>query len=115
MGIEAFGVSMRFVQPGVYPRVRQLVSDLPEIRTDKEQTSSAYETITAEFHDGKHTIDLQISVEIPQDFCELAVRFSLCSYDTIDAVFIGLVRRILSLFESEVWLMNSALHLKDYY
>jgi hypothetical protein len=45
----------------------------------------------------------------------VAARFSLCSYDSVDALFVEIVKHILSDHDAEVWLMTSALRQKDHY
>ena len=45
----------------------------------------------------------------------LAARFSLCSYDSIDDIFVEIVNHILSDRDAEVWLMTSALKEKNHY
>jgi hypothetical protein len=115
MGVEAFGVSMRLVETGVSHRLKEVLTSHDHVRMYCGETVSGFETITGEYDDGTHFIDLQIRGVIASSECSLAIRFSLCSYDSIDAIFIALVRDILSSWEAEVWLMTSALRQKNVY
>jgi hypothetical protein len=67
------------------------------------------------FNDESHIIDLQLRRAIAEDKTTLSIRFSLCSYNTIDVIFIDIVRKVLSGFDAEVSLMNSALKQKTNY
>jgi hypothetical protein len=115
MGIEAFGVSMQFNAAGIHQQVKQFLEDYQGVRLFDVQTSSSEEIITGEYSDGSHFIDLQLSHDDAGKRCTLAARFSLCSYNGIDAVFIDLIAHILSFFDAEVWLMTSALKEKANY
>src|SRR2546425_659101 len=106
MGIEAFGISMRFSESGACERLKEHLSDYPQISLGAMESVSGYDTIIGEFADGVHSIDLQLSREIATEQTTLALRFSLCSYDTIDAIFINLVSGIMRILECEVWLMT---------
>jgi hypothetical protein len=110
MGIEAFGLTMRFVERDACIHIREALSESSKIRfvgTDLDKT-----TELAEYTDGNHIIEFQISSGVE---CVLAIRFSLCSFPTIDAVFLQLVQKLLSIADAEVWLMTSALNQKDHY
>src|SRR5438552_2584326 len=109
MGIETFGISIRFIEPGISPELIKVLSDFPEVHCDKWQTVGAYDVLIGEYNDGCHCVDFQLSVERRDEACILALRFSLCSYNGIDAVFLDLTRCFLTSFDAEVWLMTSAL------
>jgi len=113
MGIEAFGVSMQIVELGVFQEIKSILTGYPYIRMGSVEITPDYETILGEYSDSTHFIDLQLSREITSDICTVAVRFSLCSYESIDSIFIDLVNNILSSFEADVWLMTSAIRRKD--
>jgi hypothetical protein len=115
MGVEAFGVSMRLIKPGVFDHVIETLTSYDNVRMDRANTVAGFETATGEYNDGTHLIDLQILRDLAENKCTLAVRFSLCSYETIDHIFVNLVGKILSLFEGDVWLMTSALKQKANY
>jgi hypothetical protein len=115
MGIEAFGISMRLIEPGIFDRVAEKLASFDYVRMNKAETAVGFQTTIGEYNDGTHLIELQILREISTDKSTLAVRFSLCSYETIDSIFIMFANNILSLFEAEVWLMTSALKLKANY
>jgi hypothetical protein len=115
MGIEAFGVSMRFTELGVYVRLRELLENHPRINIGNDASASGCVTAVGEYEDDKHVIDLQISREVASDRCTMAIRFSLCSYESIDAIFIDIVDDVLVSFEADVWLMTSALKQKTNY
>src|SRR5437660_2124926 len=115
MGVEAFGLSIRFVEPCIGSRLMSQLSAFPAIRMLEKGTIFGYETTTGEYNDALHFIDIQISHELlSQESCA-SVRFSLCSYDTIDPIFLELVGQILVPLEAEVWLMTSALNQKNSY
>jgi hypothetical protein len=109
MGIEAFGVSMRLVGPPTHRLVRNYLETDPQIHFDQEDRTASYGAMVGKFFDGHHIIELQILREIATGNCTLSARFSLCSYDSIDPVFVGLVGRVLSEFPAEVSLMTSIL------
>ncbi len=115
MGIEAFGVSMNFVHPKVYENVKLFLRDYPQVHLEDEKGDGAYHTVTGEYSDGLHFIGLQLSRANVDDKCILAARFSLCSYGSVDAIFINFVSSVLSSFEAEVWLMTSVLKQKSNY
>jgi hypothetical protein len=115
MGIEAFGVSMRFVEPVNGERMMQALARCEYIRLCRQETVLGFEITIGEYSDGDHYIDLQILHETTSNECTLAVRFSLCSYESIDTIFIDLVESILSDFEADVWLMTSAIRQKANY
>ena len=114
MGVEVFGVSLRFSEPGGCARLRRILAHYPQItRADKGSVPGDAVT-TWEYDDGAHFIDLQMR-EIASDEFSLAARYSLCSDSSIDAIFIGFLGNILSSFEADVWLMSSALKQKPHY
>ncbi|SRR6266446_3376819 len=113
MGIEAFGVSMRFIQADAGPQLRRILADYSHIRIGDKETAAGY-GVTGEYDDGAHFIDLQLS-ETEGGNRTLAVRFSLCSYESIDQIFIDLISNILSSLDADVWLMTSALKQKGHY
>lgn len=115
MGVEAFGLSMRLIIPGDFDQVVEALASYDNIRMNQSKTVAGFETVTGEYDDGSHLIDLQILRNVADNICILSVRFSLCSYETIDPVFVNLVGNILSLFECDVWLMTSALKQKANY
>jgi hypothetical protein len=115
MGIEAFGVSIQIVEPKAWEKLKDILDRYPNICMGNTEASDAFETVTGEYNDEPHFIEMQLSREVASDKCQLAVRFSLCSYGTIDNVFIELVSEILSSFEAEVWLMTSAVKQKTHY
>lgn len=109
MGIEAFGVSMRLTQPSMSQLVRSFLETDPRIHFKQEARTASYIATTGRFTDGDHIIELQILREVATGNCTVSARFSLCSYDSIDSVFAGLVARVLSEFPAEVSLMTSIL------
>ena len=115
MGIEAFGVTMRFTELGVSMRLRELLANNPRIHLGGEDSALGHMTSAGEYTDDRHFIDLQISREVASDRCTMAIRFSLCSYESIDAIFIDVVDNVLESFEADVWLMTSALKKKINY
>jgi len=115
MGMEAFGVSMQIVQPIAWQKLRGILARYPNTCLEDPEISSAFETVVGEYDDGRHIIDIQLSREITSDKCTLAMRFSLCSYETIDNIFVELVNSVLFSFEAEVWLMTSAVREKASY
>lgn len=115
MGIEAFGVSIKFVKSGVYRQVTNILQDYPDVHLGNNISDSGYTTVTGEYADGLHFIDLQLSQANTDNKCTLAVRFSLCSYESIDRIFTEIVSNALSSLEAEVWLMTSALKQKANY
>jgi hypothetical protein len=108
MGVEAFGVSLHFVKPGVEELILNCLKTIPQLAMQDEQRTASYGTTTGEYCDGSHIIEVQLFRDLGAGDCKLAARFSLCSYETIDRIFVGLVQRVLSLFPAEVWLMTSA-------
>ncbi len=115
MGIDLFGVTMHFVETGVYEPVKEILKGYSEIQLRDEETTVSYKSITGQYSDGNHFIDFQLANQIARNECTLAIRFSLCSYPSIDDVFIQIVGHILTSFEAEVWLMTSALKEKNNY
>jgi hypothetical protein len=113
MGIEAFGVSLRFAKLAVCDQIKNILASYPQIRF-AENKRIPVDEIVGEYDDGTHFIDFQIR-EVADNDCTLAIRFSLCSYDSIDSIFIDIMNNILSSFEADVWLMNSALKQKTNY
>lgn len=114
MGIEAFGISMHFAEPGDWRKLMEILARNPTVRMATTGALDAFE-ILGEYDDGTHFIDFQMVLENPGDTCVLAARFSLCSHESIDQIFIALIRDILSRFEAEVWLMTSAVKKKSHY
>jgi hypothetical protein len=110
MGVEAFGVSMRFMQADARGGIKKLLASYPQINIAETGADST----RGEYNDGAHVIEVQSRETEQRDFT-LAIRFSLCSYDSIDSVFIDLIKNILSSFEAEVWLMTSAIKQKNNY
>ena len=115
MGVEAFGVSMRLVKSGVFDKLSESLASLDNVHLNQKAAVAGFETVKGEFNDGTHVIDLQILRNLNDDICTLTARFSLCSYETIDCMFIELVSNMLSLFEADVSLMTSALKQKANY
>jgi hypothetical protein len=115
MGIEAFGVSMHFVEPGVYGHVRKTLESDKNVHLSKEQKLGEFYVGTGEYFDESHVIEFQLSQEAGSDKCSLALRFSLCSYNSIDTIFTKIVEDVLSSAEADVWLMASSLKQKDNY
>jgi hypothetical protein len=115
MGVEAFGVSLNFVQSGVYEQVYSFLQNRPQIHLRDEEKNSSQSGRTGEYRDDSHFIDLQLSRIPTTNKCTLAIRFSLCSYETIDPIFITLVSDIISSYEAETWLMTSELKQKTNY
>jgi hypothetical protein len=115
MGIEAFGVSIDFVESGIYEQVLTVLSAYRHVQMHREEHTTPFVTIPGEYNDESHIIELQLRRDTSQSTCTLAVRFSLCSYDTIDRIFIELVSKVLSSWDANVWLMTSALREKDHY
>ncbi|HTI70832.1 MAG TPA: hypothetical protein VMF06_12760 [Candidatus Limnocylindria bacterium] len=106
---------MRIIEPGISRQLLILLRGPEHIRMDCVETSTGYESITGEYNDGKHLIDIQVLQSISNQYSTLAIRFSLCSYDSIDDIFIELVRDILSRWDAECWLMTSAIGQKNRY
>jgi hypothetical protein len=115
MGVEAFGISMQLVNRGEFRGILGFLSQYGNIRFQRTEADSYFETVVGEYSDGIHFIDLQIRHAVTSDQCDLAVRFSLCSYDTIDAIFIKLIGDVLAAWEAEAWLMTSAIKQKTNY
>lgn len=115
MGVEAFGVSINFIQPGVYGQIYSFFQNRSKIHLRDEEKDSSHSSQTGEYKDDSHFIDLQLSRILTNKKCTLAIRFSLCSYDTIDPIFITLASDIISSFEAETWLMTSELKQKTNY
>ncbi len=115
MGIEAFGVSMHIVELKAWQKLNDLLAEYPSMRIKSTEAVGAFETVFGEYGDGAHFMDVQISREIAKDKCVLAIRFSLCSYESIDQIFIDLVKHVLASFEAQVWLMASAVQQKGDY
>jgi hypothetical protein len=115
MGIEAFGVSMHFVKPGVDELVREFLKSVPQIHMQNEERAASYGTTIGEYRDDLHIIEFQLLRDLASGACKLAARFSLCSYGTIDPIFVELVGKVLSRFPAEVWLMTSAIKRKPSY
>ncbi len=113
MGIEAFGVSMRFVQRGICRQLKHILATYPHAHIAEMETTPGY-GILGEYDDGANFIDIQIREDASGD-CALAIRFSLCSYDSIDPIFIDIIEKVLGSFEADVWLMTSALKTKTNY
>ena len=106
---------MNFVDVGVYERVRRTLVAYPDVHMKDAERISEHFTVTGEYTDGSHIIELQLSRDSANDKCTLAARFSLCSFDSIDPIFVDLVCNVLSSFDADVWLMTSALKQKDNY
>jgi hypothetical protein len=115
MGVEVFGVSMRLIKPDVFDRVNVTLATFENVHMTQPETVAGFETIKGEYNDGVHLISLQLFREVYDAKCTLAARFSLCSYKTIDPIFVNLVNQMLSSFDAEVWLMTSALKQKANY
>ena len=115
MGAEAFGISMQFVELDVWACVTDILATYRQIRMGDRSVSGGYATVLGEYIDDAHIIELQLSHHIPSDKCTLAVRFSLCSFDSIDTIFIALISNILSSLDADVWLMSSAIKHKSNY
>jgi hypothetical protein len=115
MGVEAFGISIKFLECRIYTQLQQALKIYPQVHCLHNETTAAYNIFTAEYEDGKHFIDFQILHEIATHKCSLTMRFSLCSHDSIDSIFIEITNEILSLFEGHVSLMTSALKYKSDY
>src|SRR6266498_5679193 len=115
MGVDIFGISMRFVESGVQAQVREILRDFRHIQLRDEVEAAGFECMAADYNDASHFIELRLSREVANDECTLAVRFSLCSYPSIDPIFVEIVRHILSIHEADVWLMTSALKEKNHY
>lgn len=115
MGVDIFGISMRFVESGVQAQVREILQGYAQIQLRGEGEAAGFECMTAEYNDGSHFIEFQLSREIANDECTLAIRFSLCSYPSIDAIFVEIVKHVLSAHEATVWLMTSALRQKRHF
>lgn len=106
---------MRFTSPGVCGQVHNLLVGHPNFRWEQQRVEGGYTTILGEYGDGLHFIELQLTRETATDRCSLAARFSLCSYNSIDSIFIELVSSVLASFEADVWLMTSAVKMKTNY
>ena len=115
MGIEVFGVSLEILEPGVYPKLRMLLSDYSHTRIGDEELAANYAVTYGEYKDKRHFIDIYISRDLANNRCKMAIRFSLCSFESIDNILLDIVKLVLSSFDAEVWLMTSALNQKNYY
>jgi hypothetical protein len=113
MGVETFGISMRFCEREAFDRLWRFLTTTPHIKLSKVD-DEGQKSAVGEYSDGRHFIDIQLRAINPTE-CRLAIRFSLCSYCTIDSLFISLAKDLLSLSEAEVWLMTSALKQKAHY
>jgi hypothetical protein len=115
MGIEAFGVSIKFTEPGIHSRIEEALASRPQFRVLTRKSSTDYRIVEGEYADGMHYIDFQLYSEVASKQCTLAVRFSPCSYDGIGPIFIEIVKDMLVSFEGGAWLMTSAHKQKAYY
>ena len=115
MGVEAFGVSMHFVKPRVQGSIRELLESCAKIRMRDEERSADCAVAVGEYFDDLHLIEFQLLCDLATGTCKLSARISLCSYGTIDSIFVGLVSKILLASPAEVWLMTSALQQKPNY
>lgn len=112
MGLEVFGLTMHFVGTQSFDEMQMYLEKWLRIQLQSPKNISG-RTGTGDYDDGKHVIEFQLSQN--EDHCTLAVRFSLCSYDSIDEPFVEVVKHILTDHEAEVWLMTSALREKNSY
>lgn len=115
MGVEAFGISLKFVETGIYECVKRTLEDYPGMSLQTGEMTPDYKSITGEYGDGSHFIESQLTNQNRRNECTLAVRFSLCSYQSIDEIFIQIIKDFLSSNDAEAWLMTSALKQKDHY
>lgn len=104
---------MQFAQVGVFPRLLEFLENEWNLQFHADDLGGG--ALVAEYNDNSHVIEFQLSRYIEDNGCTLAVRFSLCSFATIDSLFIDFVQSVLSRFDAEVWLMTSALKQKDHY
>jgi hypothetical protein len=115
MGVEAFGVSIEFTERRIIDQVLETLIASPEIRVIDQNSIAGFNTVTAEFHDGIHFIEFQVSEEIETSKCTAAIRFALCSFPSVDAIFLNIVKNLLQSFKGDVWLMTSAVKQKGRY
>lgn len=104
---------MHFVQVGACNRIKKILASRPHVKFACNHSGSS-SAMTGDYADEFHIIEFQLR-EIKPTSCTLSIRFSLCSYGTIDSIFISIVADILSELEADVWLMTSAIKQKSNY
>ena len=113
MGVEAFGLTLQLIAPEPCGELKTLLEQYPHFCRWTEETTAHGSIAAGEYNDGSHIIECQL-IQEPAT-CSLAIRFSLCSFDSIDQAFIDLVKHVLSYYDAEVWLMTSAIQQKEHY
>jgi hypothetical protein len=96
MGFESFRVELRGGSV-TYPQADDAVRKLPHVRPDEQSVPLPGSTFYL-IADGQHTIEVELMVSPVR----LSCRFTLCHPPSVDAVFLGVVRELMSRLGMEV-------------
>ena len=109
MGVETFGVSLKF-ESEKFGDIHDCLISHSGLSKIKSDTSSpdGWQYI---YEDSKHIVECQLTRD--GGVCDCSIRFSLCSFESIDEVFIEVVTSVVELHPSVIWLMSSVNHTHD--